>query len=283
MSSRCLDLLLAAMLWAALPATGRAADETAQPSALRACVDPDNLPYSQQDGRGYEPALARLLAHELKLPLQLQWQPMRRGFVRKTLGAGECDVLLSVPAGLDRVLTTRPYYRAGQVLLTRAGDSQPLRSFDDPRLPRLAIGVQLVGDDGASSPPGQVLAQRGAARVVGFTVDGGSQPGRGPAVERMVQALQRGEIDAAMAWGPQAGWFAAQARPRLRVQALLAPPDARAPFEFGIALAVRPGERAWRDRLQEALDARREEVDALLAQWAVPRVDKAPAHAEDMR
>jgi mxaJ protein len=85
--------------------------------------------------------------------------------------------------------------------------------------------------------------------------------------------LQRGEIDAALAWGPQAGWFAAQAHPPLRVRLLAAPPDARVPFEFGIALAVRPGETAWRDRLQAALDARRAQVDALLAAWSVPRLD----------
>jgi mxaJ protein len=88
----------------------------------------------------------------------------------------------------------------------------------------------------------------------------------------MVQALQRGEIDAALAWGPQAGWFAAQAQPPLRVRPLVAPPDAGVPFEFGIALAVRPGETAWRDRLQAALDARRAQVDALLAAWSVPRL-----------
>lgn len=250
------------------------------PTTLRACVDPDNLPYSRQDGGGYEPALARLLADALGLPLQLQWQPLRRGIVRKTLGAGVCDLLLSVPAGLERVITTRPYYRAGQVVLTRADDAQPLQSFDDPRLPRLTIGVQLVGGEGAASPPARVLAQRGAVQQVrGFTVDAGSSAGEGPALARMVSALQRGQLDAALAWGPQAGWYAAQARPPLRLQPLAAPRDAGVPFEFGIAIAVRPGETAWRDRLQWAIDTRRAEVDALLDAWSVPRLARDAAAA----
>ena len=251
------------------------------PSTLRVCIDPDNLPYSQAGGSGYEPALAQLLADELKLPLQLHWQPMRRGLVRKTLGEGVCDALLTVPQGLDRLLTTRAYYRSSHVLLTRADDPAPLRSLDDPRLPSLRVGVQLIGDDLAASPPGHALLQRGAvARVVGFTVDGGSaqapDDGIGPAAQRMVAAVARGQLDAALAWGPQAGWFAAQSRPPLALQVLSAPPGLGMPFEFGMAIGVRRGETAWRDRLQAALEARQAEIDALLDRWQVPRV-AAPA------
>ena len=251
------------------------------PRTLRVCVDPDNLPYSQAGGAGYEPALARLLADELKLPLQLHWQPMRRGLVRKTLGDGVCDALLTVPQGLDRLLTTRAYYRSSHVLLTRQADPAPLRSLDDPRLPQLRIGVQLIGDDLAASPPGHALVQRGAvARVVGYTVDGGSaqdaDDGQGPAAQRMAAALARGQLDAGLAWGPQAGWFAAQAQPPLALQVLAAPAGLGLPFEFGMAVGVRRGETAWRDRLQAALDARQADIDALLDRWHVPRVPNLP-------
>jgi len=251
------------------------------PRTLRVCVDPDNLPYSQAGGTGYEPALARLLADELKLPLQLHWQPMRRGLVRKTLGDGVCDALLTVPQGLDRLLTTRAYYRSSHVLLTRQADPAPLRSLDDPRLPQLRIGVQLIGDDLAASPPGHALVRRGAvARVVGYTVDGGStqdaDDGQGPAAQRMAAALARGQLDAGLAWGPQAGWFAAQAQPPLALQVLAAPAGLGLPFEFGMAVGVRRGETAWRDRLQAALDARQADIDALLDRWHVPRVPNLP-------
>jgi mxaJ protein len=279
MSSRCLEspalaLLLALTMGLAAPPAHAQGDRSV-PDALRVCVDPDNLPYSHADGRGYEPRLARLLADALERPLQLQWQPMRRGSVRKTLGEGRCEVLMSAPVGWDRVLTTRPYYRSSYVFVARADDPRPLRSFDDARLAELRIGVQLVGDDGAATPPGHALVQRGAiARVVGYTVDGGSgdEAGRGSAAERIVEALQRGALDAALVWGPQVGWWARQASPPLQLARAQAPDGAPLPFEFSIALGVRRGDTALRDRLQAALDARRAQIDALLDEHGVPRL-----------
>jgi mxaJ protein len=274
MSSRCLERA-AALLAAWLLLVGGSARGADAADALRVCVDPDNLPYSHADGRGYEPALARLLAAELQRPLQLQWQPMRRGSVRKTLGERVCDVLISAPVGWDRVLTTRPYYRSSYVFVARGDDARPLRSFDDARLAALRIGVQLIGDDGAASPPGHALARRGAtARVVGYTVDGGSGDGAGSgtAAERIVDALQRRELDAALVWGPQVGWFAQRAVPPLALT-VARPPDGPAlPFEFSIALAVRKADAALRDRLQAALEARRAQIDALLDAYGVPRL-----------
>jgi mxaJ protein len=255
----------------ALFALAASAQEAAPP--LRVCLDPDNLPYSHADGRGFELRIAQLLAEELKQPLQLHWQPLRRGFVRKTLGEGVCDVLMGVPVGLERVTTTRAYYRSSYVFAVRAADARPLANFDDERLPRLRIGVQLIGNDLAASPPGYALARHGAVdRVVGYTVDGGD----GPAGQRMVQALAAGQLDAALAWGPQLGWFAQRSEVPIVLSPARPPADVKLPFEFSIALGVRKGDTALRDRLQAALDARREQVEAVLAEYAVPRVDDKP-------
>jgi mxaJ protein len=137
-------------------------------------------------------------------------------------------------------------------------------------LPALRIGVQLVGDDLAATPPGLALARHGAVqRVVGFTIDGGP----GSAGERMVEAVASGELDAAVAWGPQVGWFAARAKPRIEWSFARAPTDVPLPFEFAIAVGVRKGDTALRDELQRALDARRVDIDALLAEYDVPRTD----------
>lgn len=266
MSSRCLSLL-PLLAFAAFAASAQEA------APLRVCVDPDNLPYSHADGRGFEVRIAQLLADELKQPLQLHWQPLRRGFVRKTLGAQVCDVLMGVPVGLERVSTTRPYYRSSYVFAVRAQEPHPLARFDDERLPRLRIGVQLIGDDLAASPPGYALARHGAVdRVVGYTVDGGE----GPAGQRMVQALAAGQLDAALAWGPQVGWFARQSPVTIALSPARPPADLKLPFEFSIALAVRKGDTALRDRLQSALDARRVQVDAVLDEYAVPRSAEPP-------
>jgi len=157
---------LAALALLALPCS--AAERT-----LRVCAEPDNLPLSNVHEAGFENRIARVVADELRSTLVYEWQPQRRGFVRKTIGADVCDVWIGVPAGLERVLTTRPYYRSGYVFLSRADAREPLASFADPRLATLRIGVQLIGNDLAASPPALALARAGATDgVVGYPVYG---------------------------------------------------------------------------------------------------------------
>ena len=237
---------------------------------LRVCADPDNLPMSHEDGSGFENRIARLVADEMQATLTYEWLPLRRGFVRKTMGAGLCDVFIGVPKDFERVMTTRPYYRSTYVFVDGPG-ARGIDSFDDPRLRRLRIGVQLVGNDLAATPPGHALAASGNTdNVRGFTIFGD-----GPASQRMVAAVSRGELDAALVWGPQAGWFAARSvtplevRPAHPLRALAA-----MPFEFDIAMGVRRGDKALRDELDAILERRRGDIDAILAQYSVPRTDR---------
>jgi mxaJ protein len=244
-----------------------AADATEGQRELRVCADPDNLPYSHANESGFENRIARLVAGEMKAQVSYEWMPLRRGFVRKTMGEGLCDVFIGVPAGFERVMTTRPYYRSSYVFVSRT----PLESFDDARLKTWRIGVQLVGNDLAATPPGYALVAKGAIdNVRGFTIYG-----EGPAPERMVKAMEKGELDAGLIWGPQAGYFAAQASRPLDVR--IAPPPvelAGMPFEFAIAMGVKRGNRKLRDELDAILERRRGDIDAILAEYSVPRTDR---------
>jgi quinoprotein dehydrogenase-associated probable ABC transporter substrate-binding protein len=276
MSSRFLERLLAVVLLAAAFALlfGAPPAGAAEPP-LRVCADPDNLPFSSRDGSGFENRIARLVADGLQRELRTFWWPQRRGFVRKTLGAGECDVILGMPRGAERIAATRPYYRSTYVLLTRQADPQALRGLDDPRLPSQRIGVPLVGDDVAATPVGHALARLGVVdHVVGYPVDGD-----GPAAERMVRALAAGELDAALAWGPAAGYFASRSAVPLRLQALAPTPGLALPFVFDIVMGVRQDEagRHLRDELDRVLQRRRAEVDAILAEHGVPLLGRADA------
>jgi mxaJ protein len=236
---------------------------------LRVCSDPDNLPLSHADGSGFENRIAAVLAQAVGRPLKPYWLPQRRGFGHESVGEAHCDVFIGVPAGSARLSTTRPYYRSSYVFVTRAGDPHPLRDLADPRLPRLRIGVQLPGDDGAETPPGHALARHGAVdQVVRYP-----PYGSGLAALHAVQAVQRGDLDAAVLWGPQAGWFAVHASPALDVRIAPRPADVELPFELPIAVGVRKGDLALRDALQAALDSRRTEIDAILQRYAVPRSD----------
>jgi quinoprotein dehydrogenase-associated probable ABC transporter substrate-binding protein len=264
---------IVAVLLAAAAAMPAGADQ-APADVLRICADPDNLPNSRADGSGFEDQIARVLAQELRVQLQYAWLPDRRGFVRKTLGAGLCDVLVGVPVGFERAELTAPYYRSSYVWLQRADAGAPPAGFDDPRMGRLRIGVQLIGNDMAMSPPAVALARHApAARVVGFPV-----AGEQPAAERIVAALAAGELDAALVWGPQAGFFAQRSTVPLTVTRL-APPADQPPaqrFDFAIAVGVRKGDDALRDRLQAALQRRHADIARILAQYGVPLVGETP-------
>ncbi|MGZ5199382.1 MAG: quinoprotein dehydrogenase-associated putative ABC transporter substrate-binding protein [Telluria sp.] len=241
------------------------AAHAAGPQELRVCADPDNLPYSSRDESGFENRIARLVADDMGAKLTWFWQQQNRGFVRKTMGAGECDLFIGVPAGYERVLSTKPYYRSTYVAVTR-GDGKPFTGFDAADLKERRIGVQLIGDDLVASPPGYALARAGAvANVRGFTI-----LGDGPAAQRMVDAVASGQIDLALVWGPQAGWFAHRAN--LVVTAARTPAGLPVPFEYSIAMGVRKGDEALRDRLDEILQRRHADIDAILASYFVPTV-----------
>jgi quinoprotein dehydrogenase-associated probable ABC transporter substrate-binding protein len=245
-----------------------ALDAAAGKPELRVCADPDNLPYSQRDESGFENRIARLVADDLGMRLSYFWQEQRRGFVRKTMGAGECDLFIGVPAGFDKVLQTRPYYRSAYVAVTRPREPAFTR-FDPQQLHARRFGVQLIGNDMAASPPGHALAEGGATdNVTGFLVYGD-----GPAVKRMVDALQGHEIDVAVAWGPQAGWYAHRAGEPMTVSMLAPPTDSKVPFEYSVAMGVRKGDIQLRDRLNELLARRKGDIDAILDAYFVPRVE----------
>ena len=236
---------------------------------LRVCADPDNLPLSSEDGSGFENRIARLVAGEMKAELRYEWLPLRRGFVRKTMDAGSCDVFIGVPKEFDRVLTTRAYYRSSYVFVNGPG-ARGIDTFDDSRLARLRVGVQLVGNDLAATPAGHALAMTGhVENVRGFTIYG-----NGPASQRMVDALAMGTLDAALVWGPQAGYFASRATRPLELR-IARPPAAlvSVPFEFEIAMGVRRGDAALRDELDAILERRRSDIDTILAEYSVPRTD----------
>ncbi|HEV8717486.1 MAG TPA: hypothetical protein VGX03_32275, partial [Candidatus Binatia bacterium] len=113
---------------------------------FRVCADPNNLPFSNQKQEGFENKIAELLAHEFGSQIAYTWWPQRRGFIRNTLNAGVCDVVMGVPVGYDPALTTQPYYRSTYVFVYPKKAGYQIASFDDPLLQKLKIGVHLIGD-----------------------------------------------------------------------------------------------------------------------------------------
>jgi quinoprotein dehydrogenase-associated probable ABC transporter substrate-binding protein len=247
----------------------------AQDGVLRACADPNNLPFSNAAGEGFENKLAERVAAALHRRLDYVWWAQRRGFIRNTLRAGACDIVIGVPSDYDLTLNTRPYYRSTYSFVARAGGTLP-HSIDDPALHRLRIGVQMIGDDFSNTPPAHALSARGiVGNVVGYTVYGDyRQPN--PA-GRIVDAVAKGEVDVALVWGPFAGYFAQRESPPLLVQAIDEKSGGQGmPFTFGIAMGVARGNTALRDALDGFIRTHQGEIDALLAGYGVPLLPLEP-------
>ena len=239
---------------------------------LRVCSDPNNLPFSNQRQEGFENRLAELIAADLGATVEYTWRPQRRGFVRNTLNAGACDLIMGMPAGAERVLTTKPYYRSSYVFVYRKDHHLTIRSLDDPALKKLKIGVQLIGDDYANTPPVHALSRRGiVGNLVGFSVFGDYSEENPPA--RIIDAVLAGQVDIALAWGPLAGYFAKRSGGDLMVIPVSPRSDPPAlHYDFDIALAVRPSDAALRDELDAVLARRRPEIRRILTDYGIPLV-----------
>jgi mxaJ protein len=258
---------------AGVPARKGAADVASQPDqTLRVCADPNNLPFSNARGDGFENRLAEMIAADTGSRVSYTWWAQRRGFIRNTLNAAECDVVIGVPTRLENVETTRPYYRSTYVFIAPRRRHLGLTSFDDPRLRRLRIGVQMVGDDFANTPPAQALSARGVVQnVVGYSVVGDYSQPNPPA--RIVEAVARGDIDAAVVWGPLAGYFAARQPIPLDLTPVSPQADSpNRPFVFDMSMAVRRGDDARRKALDSFIVRHRGAIDRLLDGYGVPRV-----------
>ncbi len=244
-------------------ATGLAAALSTPAGAvpLRICAEPDNLPMSQQSTRsGAEIEVAELLAKELKRPLEIVWVSQRDpSYFRQTIGGGACDAIMSVPAGFRRLATTRPWYRTGFYFVGRVDTVLP-RSFDDPALRPMRIGVPVTGL--GDTAPVAVLTRRSLqGRLRPFAI-------YDPA--GLAGAVRDHTVDVALLWGPFAGWYAAQAIPPLAIVAAPSSDGPATPLAFDISIGVAPGNEALKSQLDQALDLERPAIAAVLAKWHVP-------------
>jgi mxaJ protein len=244
---------------------------------LRVCADPNNLPFSDAAGRGFENGLVSIIAEELKADVRYVWWAQRRGFIRNTLKAGLCDLVPGIASNIEMLRTTEPYYRSTYVFVSRAADRLDIASLDDPRLNGLTIGVQLIGDDGANTPPAEALARRGlSARLRGFPVYGNY--GQAEPARPIIDAVASGAVDIAVVWGPTAGFFARSAAVPLRLQPVTPQIDGpMLPMVFDVSLGLRKEDDVLRGEVERALRVRRADIDRLLDGYGVPRVDTVAA------
>ena len=262
----CIGGVCALVLAAAAAAEGPTR-EAVDTDALRVCADPSSLPFSNQAEQGFENKIVRLIAGELKRPLQYYWFPQSVGFVRNTLQLRQCDVISGIPTAQDLVQNTNPYYRSIYAMVYRTGSNIKATSVGDPALRELKVGVV------AGTPPASLLARYGMlerVRPYDLVVDTRFDT---PA-KRAIEDVTAGEIDLALIWGPIAGYYAKQQMIPLTVVPLVnEPSDAR--MDFHITMAVRHGETEWKRQLNDVLQKLDPKIAAILKDYSVPLLDSA--------
>ena len=267
-----------ALLFFACSALGQQAERAAD-RELRVCADPNNLPFSNRAGEGFENKIAELLAAELGWKLGYTWFPQRMGFIRNTLRARDpdsnrfkCDLVLGVPAGFELASTTKPYYRSIYTLVYVKG-----RGLDGVKVPSDLVGLEpakrkalKLGVADQTPPVDWLLKHHLFDQVVPYQRQSGD-PERYPG-ELVEKDLATGKVDVAFVWGPIAGYFAKTARTGMTVVPFEPAPDIQ--FDFQIGMGVRFGEREWKERIERLLEANRPRIQAILAAYGVPQLDE---------
>ena len=241
-----------------------------RPRRLVACADPNNLPFSNRAGAGFENKLAEMIAGDLHAKLSYLWWAQRRGYVRNTLNEAKCDFWPGIASNVETVATSRPYYRSTYVFVTRRKDGLAGLTLDDPRFRKLRIGVQMVGNDAMNTPPAHALSRRGMIdNIRGFMLYGDYRQANPPA--EIIRAVARGDIDVALAWGPLAGYFAAKSDVPLRIKPVTPWLDhAQWPMAYDISVGVQKKDAKLLKEIDHVLALRSGAIRTLLQRYHVP-------------
>lgn len=246
-----------------------AAGELVDPDILRVCADPSNMPFSDQSGEGFEDKLAQMVAAGTgRKSVSYTWFPSVMGFVRNTLGANRCDIVMGYAQGDELVQNTNAYYRSSYVLIYRKdGDLAGVDTLADPRLKDKRLGVVESTPPTASMAAMRLLEK---AKIYPLMIDTRAAPSM---AEVMVRDMQAGVIDAAVVWGPMAGYYAARSDIALAVLPLIHEKGGQRMI-YRITMGVRPSDQTWKRTLNTFIRENQSKIDKLLLDYGVPLLDE---------
>jgi quinoprotein dehydrogenase-associated probable ABC transporter substrate-binding protein len=241
--------------------------ELIDPKVLRVCADPRNLPFSNDKGEGFENKLAELFAEKLQKKLDYMYFPQATGFVRMTLAAHRCDVIMGFPQGDDLVQGTNPYYRTAYALVAKQGSGlDEVTTLEDGRLKGKRIGIV------AGTPPATNMAANGLmtnARPYPLMIDTRFDS----SAAAMIKDLMSDEIDTGVLWGAIAGYYARQAKPPLHVTPLVKETSGP-PLAYRIGMGVRPADQNWKRLLNRLIQENQPAINKILLDFGVPLLDE---------
>ncbi|MGK6311426.1 quinoprotein dehydrogenase-associated putative ABC transporter substrate-binding protein [Neorhizobium sp. DT-125] len=246
-----------------------AAGELVDPDVLRVCADPSNMPFTDESGKGFENKLAELVAAKTgRKSVAYTWYPMATGFVRNTLRANRCDIIMGYAQGDELVQNTNAYYRSTYVMVFKKGSGlDGVETIEDPKLAGKRVGVV------AGTPPSANLAKVNlmrTAKAYPLMVDTRSMPSM---AEVMLHDLQNDAIDVAFLWGPMAGYYVKEINPDFVVVPLLKEKGSQ--MSYRITMGVRPSDQEWKRTLNTLIRENQSEINRILLQYQVPLIDEA--------
>lgn len=236
--------------------------------ALRVCADPDNMPFSNDKGEGFENKLAELIAERLGNDLEYTWFAENTAYLPNTIGTGACDLVMGYAQGTDLIEDTNPYYHTSYVLITREDDQalKGVESLSDPRLKQKRIGLF------ARTPPASILAMHGlTSHAKPFENPTGESQAK--AAKAMIEEIAAGELDAGLLWGPVGGYYAQRAEVPLRVTPLVKESAGPTTF-YGITMGVRPNEPQFKHEINKVLADNQHDINVILKGYNVPLLDR---------
>jgi mxaJ protein len=252
------------------PDMGKPGEPTRVPKddEFKVCADQDNLPYSNDKGEGFENKIAEVLAADLGKELSYQFWHDRFGFLRNTLNAKRCDVIIGTNTTYDALDTTKPYYRAGHVWIYREDSGYDISSWDSPDLKKGVIG--LVD----KSPVTQALNANGLmanARPYRIQRDLTRSPGE------PVEDVISGKIDVAIMWGPLGGYYAKQSDVDLVVVEIPEYSTGNKKLQgktyWNISAGVRKREVERREMVEGAIFRNLDKIYAIMDEYGIPHTE----------
>ena len=235
------------------------------PKEFKVCADPDNMPYSTQKGEGFENKIAEVLAKDLGKTLTYEFWLDRQGYLRNTINAQRCDVIIGMGSDVDNLRTSKPYYRSGYVFVYRKSSNYNIKDWDSEDLKKGIIGI--VGQ----SPPTIPLNDHNLmanARPYRLQRDLNLPP------SFIVDDLIAGKIDIAIVWGPIGGYFAKQSKEPLVVVPVpeYKSVNVKGKEEWNISVAVRKKDKERMEMIQGALDRNQAKIMKILDDYGIPHV-----------
>ncbi|WP_292068549.1 quinoprotein dehydrogenase-associated putative ABC transporter substrate-binding protein [Mesorhizobium sp.] len=246
-----------------------AAGELVDPDTLRVCADPSNMPFTDQSGQGFENKLAELVARKTgRKSVAYTWFPTVIGFVRNTLAANRCDVIMGYAQGDELVQNTNAYYRSSYVLVHPKGDDlEGVETIEDPKLTGKRIGVVERTPPTANMAANKLLR---TAKIYPLAVDTRITPSMG---EVVIKDMLAGKIDAAILWGPMAGYYARQLNADVAIIPLVKERTGSR-MSYRITMGVRPSDQEWKRTLNKVIRENQAEINKLLLDYNVPLIDE---------